>query len=180
MFLFNRVLSSGIISSTILFNNGSKFEHLSEPVVINLSALKVRFMIYNLPAILEKSAAHGFWLNGFSSTVFLCQRAIWKNRSAMRPCIYWGSPTIQCMSSRISISDVISDVRYQISTRALISWRVICIGYILFYERRKYLHVHKTLTLSFPSHFVQITWHDISYFAVRVHSLYIFNILKFK
>ncbi|KAJ7381334.1 G-protein coupled receptor [Desmophyllum pertusum] len=37
----NKVLSSGIISSTILFNNGSKFEHLSEPVVINLSALKV-------------------------------------------------------------------------------------------------------------------------------------------
>lgn len=49
-FPFNRVLNSGIISSTILFNNGSKFENLSEPVVINLSSvMKVRFFfIYQI------------------------------------------------------------------------------------------------------------------------------------
>lgn len=36
--LFNRVLISGIIASTILFSNGSKFDNLSEPVIITLSA----------------------------------------------------------------------------------------------------------------------------------------------
>ena len=36
--LFNRVLISGIIASTILFSNGSKFDNLSEPVIIRLSA----------------------------------------------------------------------------------------------------------------------------------------------
>ena len=35
---FNRVLISGIIASTILFSNGSKFDNLSEPVIIRLSA----------------------------------------------------------------------------------------------------------------------------------------------
>ena len=36
--IFNRVLISGIIASTILFSNGSKFDNLSEPVIIRLSA----------------------------------------------------------------------------------------------------------------------------------------------
>lgn len=36
---FNRVMDSGIMSSTILFNNGSRFNNLSHPVVINLSAV---------------------------------------------------------------------------------------------------------------------------------------------
>lgn len=35
-----RVLNSGLISSTILFNNGSRFNNLSVPVVINLSQTK--------------------------------------------------------------------------------------------------------------------------------------------
>lgn len=36
---FTRVMDSGIMSSTILFNNGSRFNNLSHPVVINLSAV---------------------------------------------------------------------------------------------------------------------------------------------
>ncbi|XP_078379699.1 uncharacterized protein LOC144662705 isoform X2 [Oculina patagonica] len=35
----SKVLNSGIISSTILFNNGSKFKNLSDPVVINLPSV---------------------------------------------------------------------------------------------------------------------------------------------
>jgi len=35
----SKILNSEIISSTILFNNGSKFQNLSEPVVINLSSV---------------------------------------------------------------------------------------------------------------------------------------------
>ena len=47
LLFFNRILNSEIISSTILFNNGSKFQNLSEPVVINLSSVKEVRVILN-------------------------------------------------------------------------------------------------------------------------------------
>lgn len=40
LYKFNRVLKSGIIASTILFNNESRFDNLSEPLVIHLSHSK--------------------------------------------------------------------------------------------------------------------------------------------
>lgn len=72
---FYRILNSEIISSTILFNNGSKFQNLSEPVVINLSSVtEVWFILNCLTAcvlfLFLKSAIYNTVTYVTSSTVF--------------------------------------------------------------------------------------------------------------
>lgn len=59
LLFFYRILNSEIISSTILFNNGSKFQNLSDPVVINLSSVtEVRTILSYLPPMF-----HPYFLN---------------------------------------------------------------------------------------------------------------------
>ena len=70
LLFFNRILNSEIISSTILFNNGSKFENLSEPVVMNLSSVtEVRFILNLSSFLILKLARYNIVSYG---NVFYC------------------------------------------------------------------------------------------------------------